>query len=191
MMRKTFFIAAFAAAAALAGAAQAASSSDSKSVDVSGSVSQLCILGAPSQASINLGQMAATSGVRTGKLTTIGDQTVTLPGSFCNYAGTHLTVTATALVEQDSTTPPSGFDKAVNFTANVSGWTSTAATTTTGAAADGTTPTSSSNGGSQGSPKSTDLTLVLTGFSTPGDGILLAGSYSGLVTITLGPDAVD
>jgi hypothetical protein len=91
-------------------------------------------------------------------------------------------------VETDSTVVTSGFDKAVNFTANVSGWTSSPASVTTAAAADGSNPTSTNSGGDQATPESANLTLVLTGFSTPGDGILIAGAYLGTVTITLGPD---
>jgi hypothetical protein len=181
---------AIAAASVLFGGASVAGPV-TQTVTVDGSVTSVCVMDAPSPPSIDLGQLAAASGVRTGKLTTIGDQTVALDNTFCNYGGTHLTVSATALVDSSPTVAPGGFDKAVNFTANVSGWTSSPASVTTNAAFDGSNPTNSANGGSQGLPKSANLTLVLTGFSTPGDGFLIGGSYSGSVTVTVGPDAAD
>ena len=155
---------------------------------INGSVTQLCVLGAPNPGSISLGQMATTSGTRTGKLSAIADQSVQLPATFCNYAGTQISIAATALVEQDTTVPPAGFAKAVNFTANVTGWTSSAASVTTAASADGSNPTTNGTGPQQNAPESANLTLTLTNFTAPGDGILVAGTYNGLVTITLGPD---
>ncbi|HEY3811687.1 MAG TPA: hypothetical protein VGL66_00555 [Caulobacteraceae bacterium] len=188
-MRHSLSIAAITLGLAFAGAAQAQSTTDTRSVTVNGTVAQVCVLGAPAPTSINLGQMAATSGTRTGKLGAIADQSVSLPATFCNYGGTQITVVATALIEgNDEATPPSGFSKAVNFTANVSGWTPTAASVTTTAASDGSNATTTSGGPEQAQPNSTSLTLTLTNFSAPGDSILVAGGYNGLVTITLGPD---
>jgi hypothetical protein len=187
-MRHRLSIAALTLGLAVAGAAHAQSNSDQRGVTVNGSVTQLCVLGAPNPSTINLGQMATTSGTRTGKLATITDQSVQLPTSFCNYAGTQISIAATALVEQDTTVPPAGFAKAVNFTANVTGWTTSAASVTTTAAFDGSNPTTNGSGPEENAPESTNLTLTLTNFTAPGDGILIAGSYSGLVTVTLGPD---
>ena len=187
-MRHNLSIAAVALSLAFAGAANAQSNTDTRGVTVNGSVTQLCVLGMPNPSSINLGQMANTSGTRTGKLAAIADQSVQLPASFCNYAGTQISIAATALVEQDETVPPAGFSKAVNFTANVTGWTTSAASVTTAAAFDGSSPTTNSSGPEENAPESVNLTLTLTNFTAPGDAILVAGAYSGLVTITLGPD---
>jgi hypothetical protein len=133
--------------------------------------------------------MAVTSGARVGKLGAIADHSVSLPATFCNYGGTQLTVGATALLETgDESVPPSGFSKAVNFTANVSGWTTAAASVTTTAAADGSNAVTNGNGPEQASPNSANLTLTLTNFSAPNDAQLVAGAYAGLVTITVGPD---
>ncbi|HWE48082.1 MAG TPA: hypothetical protein VG407_18845 [Caulobacteraceae bacterium] len=190
-MRHSLSIAALTLSLAFAATQAVASVSPvttTQSVTVNGSVAEVCVLGSPNPPSIDLGQMAATSGERVGKLGTISDHSVNLPDAFCNYPGTQISVAATALVEQDESTTPSGFSKAVNFTANVSGWTSSAASVTTAAAADGSNATSHSAGAEENAPQTANLTLTLTNFTAPGDGVLVAGSYNGLVTITLGPD---
>ena len=38
-------------------------------------------------------------------------------------------------------------------------------------------------------PKISDIGLTLSGFTAPGDAILVAGSYSGTIVVTLGPAA--
>lgn len=188
-MRHSLSISVVALSLALAaGAAHAQSNNPTDTVTVNGSVAEVCYLGAPNPPSINLGQMATLSGTRTGKLSAIPDQSVELPATFCNYAGTQISIAATALVESDETTTPSGFTKAVNFTANVSGWTTSPASVTTTAAADGTNATTNGVGPDENSPEIANLTLTLTKFTTPGDGVLVAGAYTGLVTITVGPD---
>src|SRR5947209_11296170 len=80
-------------------------------VAISGNVASLCVLGAPSQAAIDLGQLINTSGARTGRIAALGAQQVTLPGSFCNFAGTHLTVAANALIANDATAVQPGFPR--------------------------------------------------------------------------------
>lgn len=147
----------------------AAQDSDSAEVAVSGSVARLCILGEPSRSLIDLGQMAQTSGAGVGRLASLPAQSVSLPGSFCNFAGSSLGVTASALVGTDGATPPAGFAKAVNFTATASGW---------------------GTGAVQGEPKLGTIDVALATFSAPANGLLVAGDYSGQVTVTLGPVAV-
>lgn len=180
-----------AAALALAGAAQAqtVSDSDQETVPVGGTVADICVLGEPSPAAVDVGQMAATSGVRVGRITTIGNQTVDLPNSFCNFAGTRLTVESTALVAADASPVQTGFARAVNYTSTVNNWAATPAVVTTAATAAGATPTASANGGTQPAPKLANLQLVLSNFTVPSDLLMVAGGYSGSVTITLGPDA--
>jgi hypothetical protein len=173
----------------LVGSASAqAANTDQKTVPVTGAVASLCVLGAPDAASIDVGQMAQTSGADVGKITTIAEHDVHLPASFCNYAGTALTISATALVASDTSTVQPGFTRAVNFTSTVTPWATPVATVTTGAQADGTTPTDQAAGGTLCTPKLADLTLALTSF-TGGNLLLVAGGYSGSVTITLGPSA--
>jgi hypothetical protein len=167
--------------------AAAQETSDSGDVGIAGNVAGLCILGPPSRGSIDLGQLAATSGSRAGRIAALPAQTVTLPGSFCNFAGTSVSIEAEALVGNDAGTLQPGFARAVNFTSTVGGWAATAPLVTTAAAADGGSPAASGAGGAHPEPKITDLTLTLSNFTVPSDAILVSGLYAGRVTITLGP----
>ena len=186
-MRKAISL--VAALALIAPVAAHAANSDQKSVPVTGNVASLCVLGTPTPASVDVGQMAQTSGVNTGRIATIAAQNVSLPNSFCNYAGTQLTVQGSAMVAADTSAVQSGFSRAVNFTSTVTTWASTPATVTTAAAADGSTPTASASGGTLCTPKLTNLNLALSNFTAPSNNLLVAGGYTGSVTITLGPSA--
>jgi hypothetical protein len=175
---------------AFAGAA-VAQTTDTATADVTvgGNVARLCVLGQPSPPTIDVGQMAETSGTRVGRIRTITTQVVTLPASFCNFAGSAVSVSATALVVNDNLAVQPGFARAVNFTASASNWAGSPTNVTTAASASGATPSATSTGASQPLPKIADVRLELTNFSAPGDLLLVAGTYSGLVTVTLGPDA--
>lgn len=168
-------------------AAYAASDADSKNVGITGTVSRLCVLGEPSATLVNLGQMAETSGARVGRLTTVATQTVTLPNSFCNFANSSVTVEAAALKAADATTPPTGFARAVNYTATASGWAATNAAASTADDGTGTSAATRGTGSSQPTPKLSDITLALSGFSVAGDRLLVSGTYSTTVTVTLAP----
>lgn len=174
-------------AAAPAAVANAQSSADQEQVGVEGFVASLCVLGPPSRTSIDLGQLAAMSGARVGRIAPLASQHVTLPGSFCNFAGTALTVSADALVASDAAPVQPGFARAVNYISTIGNWAVVPATVATGASAGGTSPSAEAAGGTQPSPKIADLDLQLSGFSVPSDLLLVAGAYSGSVTITLGP----
>lgn len=174
-------------AGGIAQAQDAASDSDSAQVSVTGSVARLCILGEPSQAVVDLGQMAQTSGVNVGRIAALSAQTVSLPASFCNFAGSVVSVSASALVGDSGGTPPVGFAKAVNYTATASGWATQDATATSLASADGSDPEQSGAGGTQPDPKQADIDVQLANYTVPGNALLVAGAYTGLVTITLGP----
>lgn len=171
----------------IAQAQNAASDSDSGQVAVTGSVARLCILGEPSQAVVNLGQMAQTSGVNVGRIAALASQTVTLPASFCNFAGSVVSVSASALVGDSGGTPPPGFAKAVNYTATASGWAADDAVATSLAGVDGGDPENSGAGGTQPDPKQADIDVQLANYTVPGNALLVAGAYTGLVTVTLGP----
>jgi hypothetical protein len=170
--------------------AQVASDTDTADVTIDGSVAPLCILGEPSPAAVNLNQMVETSGVRVGRIRAIGVQNVSLPNSFCNFAGSVVSVTAEALVSDSVAATQPGFARAVNYTATASGWTASDASTTTSAAADGSNPSSSDTGATQPLPKLATIDVQLSGFTVPSDLLLLSDTYSGLVTVTLGPAAI-
>ena len=178
-----------AALAATSAPTAAQETTDQDTVAVSGSVSGICVLGTPSRSAVDLGQLIALSGPRVGRAAAIGNQQVTLAGSFCNFAGTTLSVSAQALVAADANAVQPGFARAVNFTSSVSNWATQDAAVTTSATAGGATPTSQAAGGTHPAPRIADLTLTLSGFSVPSDLLLVAGGYSGHVTITLGPAA--
>lgn len=177
-------------ALALAPASAFAQSSATGTVGIDGRVAPVCILGDPNPATVNLGQLSASSGPRTGRVATISPQTVTLPASYCNFAGSVVTVRATALVVNDPAAPPAGFTRAVNYTATATNWAAGSSAATTAALRDGTSPTSTGTGSVQPLPKVADITLTLSNFTTPGDSFLVAGNYSGTVVVTLGPAAV-
>ncbi len=168
-------------------ATAAAQSTEQGTVAVDGSVRPVCILGDPNPALVDLGQLSAASGPRTGRIAAIPPQTVILPGSFCNFAGSVVTVSATALTANDPTAPATGFSRAVNYTAAATGWASGASSATTAALGDGTTPTVNGTGATQPLPQVADISLTLSSFTAPGDQILVAGNYSGNVVVTLGP----
>lgn len=175
------------AASAQAQAQDAASDSDSALVSVTGSVARLCILGEPSQAVVDLGQMAQTSGINVGRVAALSAHSVSLPASFCNFAGSVVSVSASALIGNSGGTPPSGFAKAVNYTATASGWATQDATATSLASADGSDPEQSGAGGTQPDPKQADIAVQLANYTVPGNALLVAGTYTGSVTVTLGP----
>jgi hypothetical protein len=188
-MKTLIYAMAAGAAALIPGTAFAQSATDTStgSVTVGGNVARLCILGTPSRATVDVGQMATTSGARVGRIAVIGNQTVTLPASFCNFAGSAMTVAVTALVSTDASPVQPGFAKAVNYTATASNWALSPTAATSAASASGATPTATSTGATQPAPKIADVNVTLSGFTAPSDALLTAGIYSGLVVVTLGP----
>ena len=160
-------------------------------VGVDANVAPVCKLGPPSRTAIDVGQMSATSGPRVGRIATLPEQIVTLPGSYCNFGGTKVTVRAEAMVQPDASALPAGFARAVNYTSTVTTWAATAPQVTTAASASGASPVAEGSGGTEPAAKLTDLTLALSAFTVPSDALLIAGNYQGQVTITLGPAAVE
>jgi len=171
-----------------AGTASAQQVSDSGgTVSIDGTVTPLCMLGPPSRTSVDLGVLIATSGSRAGRMASFGPQQITLPGSFCNFAGSAVSISAQAMVSDTDIDVPAGFARAVNFTSTVTNWAIEDAIVTTSASADGDTTDADGSGGTMPEPHIADLPLTLSNFTAPGDNLLVAGSYSGTVTITLGP----
>ena len=163
--------------------------SDAAGVAITAQVAGICVLGPPTPAAVDLGQIIATSGPRTGRIAALGSRQVMLPGSFCNFGGTQLHVVAEALLAANTAAPPAGFARAVNYNATVDNWASTPPSVTTAASAGGGTPTAEGDGGIQPTGKTADLALTLSSFTVPSDLLLVSGAYTGSVTITLGPAA--
>ena len=187
-MKRSFTLTAL--ALSLLPATALAQSSATGTVAIDARVTPVCILGDPNPALVDLGQISASSGPRTGKIDTIAPRTVTLPASFCNFAGSVVRVTATALTSSDTIAPQPGFTRAVNYTATVSGWASGTSTATSTALRDGSSPSASGTGATQPLPSIAHIMVTLSSFTTPGDLILVAGNYSGNVVVTLGPAAI-
>lgn len=187
-MKQTFRLAVL--ALALLPAPALAQSTATGTVAIDGRVAPVCILGDPNPALVNLGQISAASGPRTGRIDTIAPRVVTLPASHCNFAGSVVRVDATALRSDDLSAPQPGFTRAVNYTASASNWSAGSSLATTNALRDGTSPNASGTGATQPLPKLADITLTLSNFTTPGDLILVAGTYTGTVVVTLGPAAI-
>ena len=163
--------------------------SDTAGVSITAQVTGLCVLGPPTPAAVDLGQIIATSGSGVGRIAPLSSRQVMLPGSFCNFGGTRLHVVAEALLAANGAAPPAGFARAVNYNAVVDNWASTPPNVTTGASAGGGTPTVEGDGGIQPTGKTADLALTLSNFTVPSNLLLVSGGYSGSVTITLGPAA--
>ncbi|KRA76247.1 hypothetical protein ASD89_00535 [Caulobacter sp. Root656] len=171
-------------AASLAATSASAQDPARGNVGLDAQVSRVCMLGEPNPAGLALGQISEASGARVGRLAAIPAQTIQLPGTFCNYGGAALAISASPLAVT-SGVAQAGFTGAVNYTCSISAWGATAATvrtSATNAAGDGARSTSAA-------PKATDLTLVVSDFATAADDLLQPGAYLALVTITLGPDA--
>ncbi len=173
--------------AALPTAAWAQPTPATGTVSVDGQVAPICLLGAPTPVPVNLGQMVSTAGPRVGRIAVLPNQTVNLPNSFCNFAGSTVTVQATALTASDASSPQPGFARAVNYTASATGWAAGSTMATSTALRDGTMPTATGAGANQPLPKKSDIAVTLSNFTVPSDSLLVAGNYSGLVIVTLGP----
>lgn len=187
-MRTTILLAGLLLAPATPALAQV-SATDTGEVTVDARVAPLCILGEPSRPTVDLGQIAATSGARIGQLAALPAQQVLLPNSFCNFAGTVVSAQVDALVEPTSATLPANFAKAVNYTATVSGWAPAPAVATSNAAAAGTPRTGTGTSALRTLPQLADVGVTLSNFAVPGDLRLVAGTYQGAVRVTLGPAA--
>jgi hypothetical protein len=184
-MRSTLLAVALVTSASAGGAT--AQTAEGDNVGVVANVDGVCRLGAPSRPSVDLGDIAAPSGTRVGRLASLLEVTVTLPDSYCNFGGTKVTIRAEALVQPDAAPLPEGFARAVNYTSTVTTWASTPPLITTAASADGASPVAEGSGGTEPKAKLTDLTLALSDFNVPSDARLMTGNYRGQITITLGP----
>ena len=147
-------------------------------VTIDGSVAPRCLF-TTSNAVINAGELALTgTGASAGKLdaSKLGGQSRTLVG-WCNGTASSMSVEALPVVNTTVTSaPPAGFDRVVNYTAT--------------ATANAVNAADSSIVAGAGSPSTVGLftgnvTVTLSGSSTPGAGLLIAGAYQGDTRVTL------
>lgn len=156
---------------------------------VTGNAPGACTLGVAGDKTLNIGEMVDPT---TGELANISNPPSTsIAGSWCNTAST-LTVLATPLVAQSFFgSPPSGFTKAVNYTATVSAWTTTPATFTTSGDVSGVQHNNTPGSEVQGSPSMATMVVSIGSFASPsaGDFLVADPNYSGTITITLTPNS--
>lgn len=177
------------AAAATVIAVTPAMAQQESNTTLNASLGNLCVLGAPSVSSIALGTLIETTGQNAGRLRAIPNQSVTIPGAYCNYGNHKLTVAVTAL-STGTGTPPNSFSRAVNFNAQAAGW-SGPVSVTTGATRAAANPTNSDVVTSS-APYAGDVSVTLSNFTNPGlaaNPYLITGTYSGSVLVTLGPNS--
>jgi len=181
-MKRIIGIAALALAGALASQPVLAQSAPAEGeVTIIGTVADRCLFTLPSKL-IDLGELSlpGTDG-NAGKLDTgqVNGASETLEG-WCNGTAATMTVEAFPIENTSFTaTPPSGFDRVVNFTA-----------TATANSVDGTDDSESAGAGTPVAVGmfAGPIPVVLSGASTPGSGLLVAGDYQGLVKVTLTPN---
>ena len=167
-----------AATAALPAAAQTAVATGT--VTINGTVGDRCQFTLPS-AVIDAGELSLQgSGATSGQLDSskLDGQSRTLVG-WCNGTAATMSVEAQRLVNTTYTlTPPAGFDRVINYTADAGANSATA------------TDTSLTDGAGSAVPVglfSGDVVVTLSSSSSPTGGLLVAGSYSGQVLVTLTP----
>lgn len=176
MMRKLILASAVLAAAT---AIPVLAQTTTGTVTIDGSVAPRCLF-TTSNAVINAGELALSgTGASAGKLdaSKLDGQSRTLVG-WCNGTASSMSVEALPVVNTTVTSaPPAGFDRVVNYTAT--------------ATANAVNAADSSIVAGAGSPSTVGLftgnvTVTLSGSSTPGAGLLVAGAYQGETRVTLG-----
>ncbi|MFM5947771.1 MAG: hypothetical protein ACKOPM_00870 [Novosphingobium sp.] len=171
MMRSLMILAVPAVLAASPALAQSAPVNGQ--VDITGEVAGRCMFTLPNK-TISLGELSLSS---TGKLdvSKVNGRSETLTG-WCNNTAASMTVTTTQLT--NATAAPAGFDNRVDYTA----------TATTGAVSANDTSLTAG----VGSPSTVGLfngtiNVVLSAASSPNNGLMVAGNYTGNVVVTLTP----
>ena len=172
-MRASVVIAALALPLA-AGAAGAQVATGTVAID--GSVASRCSLSL-SSATISVGEMSQPT---TGKLNSsvVDGQNRTLTG-FCNGSAARIAVEAQPLLNVTSTgTPPSGFDRRVDYTATATANSVNGIDSSVVAGAGTPVPVGAFTG---------NILVTLSAASSPTSGLLVAGTYQGQVLVTLNP----
>lgn len=179
MHTKTLLAAAL-ATAAIATPALAQTANSTGSVNIDGSVANRCLFTTAVEA-ISVGELALSgSGTTAGKLnkSKLDDQSRTLIG-WCNGTASTMSVEAKPVVNTTVTaTPPSGFDRIVNYTAT--------ATANDVPASDSSTDNGAGDSALVGLFKG-NVVVALSDSDTPNSGLLVSGTYQGEVLVTLAP----
>lgn len=165
-------------AVATATPALAQSGTTTGTVTIDGSVAPRCLF-TTSNAVINAGELALSgTGASAGKLdaSKLDGQSRTLVG-WCNGTASSMSVEALPVVNTTVTSaPPAGFDRVVNYTATATANAVNAADSSIVAGAGSASIVGLFTG---------NVTVTLSGSSTPGAGLLVAGAYQGETRVTL------
>lgn len=174
MMRKLMILAA--PAVLVASPALAQSADVTGQVDINGSVTGRCMFTLPNK-TISLGELSLSSN---GKLdvSKVNGRSETLTG-WCNNTAASMTVTTTQLT--NATAAPAGFDNRVDYTATASTGSASANDTSLTAGAGAPSTINLFNG---------TITVTLSAASSPNNGLMVAGNYTGNVVVTLTPTVV-
>ncbi len=171
-------------------AGQAHAETASQAIVINGDVEEACVLGAPSQSTINLGDMTGADGKLTTALTSSTSASpagqVQIPEAWCNSPST-LAISATSL-NLTATPPystPAGFSRNITYNAQATGWPAPAIFRP----GTNVSPTQSAATAALLAPidiKIYDLdTMDATGASESPGLVLEAGSYAGTILLTL------
>lgn len=171
--------------AGAAGPSWAQSSTATGTVEVTGSVANRCLF-VTGDVVLDLGELALLSGDASaiGRLdgTKLTSRTATLNG-WCNGVAAEMAVEAFPLLNTSFTdTPPTGFDRRIDYTA-----TATASPSSGAVSANDTTLSSGQGSSTTTGIFSSDITVTFTDPTAPGGGRLISGPYSGSVVVTLSP----
>lgn len=150
-------------------------------IAMSGSVAGRCLFTTPQQ-SIALGELAQSGASATaGKLdpTKVNGQTASMVG-WCNNVGSSMVVTTTELTNT-TTAPSAAFDNRISYTATA---------TANGISASDSSVSVGAGAASAVNVFAGSIGVTLSGAATPNNGVLVAGSYVGNVTVTLSPKVV-
>lgn len=171
-MRKHLILAIPALLAASPALAQSGTATGTVLID--GTVAGRCMFTLPNK-TISLGELSLASN---GKLdvSKVNGRSETLTG-WCNNTAATMTVTTTQLTTP--TAAPTGFDNRVDYTA----------TATTGSiSANDTSLTAGAGTPSSVGLFSGNIVVVLSAASSPSNGLMVAGNYTGNVVVTLTPN---
>ncbi|HEY1836181.1 MAG TPA: hypothetical protein VGG36_00870 [Rhizomicrobium sp.] len=154
-------------------------------VTLTGSIGNACHMGDLSSSQISVGTLTNSSD---GTLAAIsGSPNTTITGSWCNV-GSKITISALPMVAQGySGSPPSGFTKAVNYTATESGWGAPTPSDTSQGTTSGADSGSHSGSADVGTAEANTITVTLSNFTAPvsGSRLVADNNYQGTITVTL------
>lgn len=175
---------------ALAAPAAALAQVPSRTVTVTGNVAQACVLGAPTDATLDFGQLtdSTTGRLRAALASTAPAGETVIENAWCNTPST-ITLTASPLTMTAATTPSyalqTGFARAITYTVSLTNWSADVSNRPLAANAE----VEVASQGAQAAAPSMNVVFnrlaPLVGGSENANAFIEAGQYAGTVTIKL------